>query len=332
MIHLAPPRGEAAPGKLWLYNNWDFNMAGHLFELQTGLDIYDDLEAQLALPLAMQDWDRSLQAKDGNRLVTDVLSYPMHFSTRDMARIGQLMLNEGVWNGKQLISKAWVRKMTSPISSADDLEQLAPFLKTDRGRQAYGYMWWLAAEPTNPMLEGAYTAQGAWGQNITIIPKLDVVVVIKTNDLYQRQRGDHYYILDEVASALDTGRRNDLLPLTELLLGADIDGFSEAFASEVPEAERGRYQDAINRLAYHYLNDAPDAKRAMQLFELNVAQFPTSWLAHDGLAEVYFMMGDYEESLTHYGRARSLNADNEYGYNEYLDDVIKRVKWKQAQR
>ena len=59
----APERGSVKPGDLWLYSNWDFNAAGYIFEQETKQDIYDDIEAQLAIPLQMQDWDKTLQTK-----------------------------------------------------------------------------------------------------------------------------------------------------------------------------------------------------------------------------------------------------------------------------
>jgi len=55
----APPRGSEPPGARYLYNNWDFNAAGAIFERATGRDIYDALERDLARPLGMQDFDRA---------------------------------------------------------------------------------------------------------------------------------------------------------------------------------------------------------------------------------------------------------------------------------
>src|SRR5260370_10770231 len=101
----APPRGSQKPGTYYLYNNLDFNAAGAAFEKMTGKNVYDALQSDLAIPLGMQDFDRSLQKKEGDVKRSIILAYPMHFSTRDMARIGYLMLREGNWNGRQLIPR-----------------------------------------------------------------------------------------------------------------------------------------------------------------------------------------------------------------------------------
>jgi CubicO group peptidase (beta-lactamase class C family) len=54
----APPRGSQKPGAYMLYSNWDFNVAGFIFEQLTRRDIYDEVQAQLAIPLQFEDWDR----------------------------------------------------------------------------------------------------------------------------------------------------------------------------------------------------------------------------------------------------------------------------------
>ncbi len=97
----APPRGSQEPGDYMLYSNWDFNAAGAAFEDLTGLNIYDALETDLARPLGFQDWDRSMHQKSGDTSRSVNLAYHMVLSTRDMARLGLLMLREGDWDGTQ---------------------------------------------------------------------------------------------------------------------------------------------------------------------------------------------------------------------------------------
>ena len=72
----APPRGSQKPGSYMLYSNWDFNVAGAIFEQLTGRDIYDELQAQLAIPLQFEDWDRSAQHKEGDLADFEVSRLP----------------------------------------------------------------------------------------------------------------------------------------------------------------------------------------------------------------------------------------------------------------
>ena len=109
-------RGSVQPGEYFVYNNWDFNVAGYLLEQFTGNSIYEELETQLAIPLGFEDWNIKNQKKSGNKRKSQYLAYHMYLSTRDMAKIGQLMLNEGQWNGKQLISRDWIKKTTTTVT------------------------------------------------------------------------------------------------------------------------------------------------------------------------------------------------------------------------
>ncbi|MEO1623940.1 MAG: serine hydrolase [Bacteroidota bacterium] len=182
-LAFAPARGSQSPGSYFLYNNWDFNAAGAIFEQQTGVDLYDALEKDLAVPLGLQDFDRQLQKKTGNLSVSQYPAFPIHLSTRDMARIGYLMLNKGKWNDQQLIPEWWVEKITSlvtPNAALNPAERRA-------SEFGYGHLWWVYdQENLREELEGAYAAQGIYGQYITVIPKLDLVIAHKTNALFQR--------------------------------------------------------------------------------------------------------------------------------------------------
>ncbi|WP_242117538.1 serine hydrolase domain-containing protein [Aestuariivivens sediminicola] len=183
---LAPKRGSVEPGSYWLYNNWDFNVAGFVFEQETHKNIYDEIEDQLAIPLGMEDWDRSIQIKQGDTTKSRYLAYPMDFSTRDMAKIGQLMLQKGEWHGKQIISEKWINKMIQQRTSYKELNTNAPYFRNSGVNFGYGYMWWLFEDMNDPKFNGAYAALGAMGQAIAIFPEIDVVAVYKTKETYER--------------------------------------------------------------------------------------------------------------------------------------------------
>ena len=88
-------------------------------------------------------------------------------NTEDHARFGLLFLNEGNWNGTQLLSKSWIKKATS--SSAAKIN--------------YGYMWWLNKKGTSRYWEGVpeniYYAAGFGGNFIVIIPDKNMVIVTR---------------------------------------------------------------------------------------------------------------------------------------------------------
>jgi CubicO group peptidase (beta-lactamase class C family) len=162
----APPRGSQQPGTYQLYSNWDFNAIGYVFEQETGRNIFDALESDLARPLGFQDWNRAMHRKNGDSTKSRYLAYHMHLSTRDMARIGYLMLREGNWNGRQLVPRDWVRETTRPVTRVWEMNP-------DRHRNGpfgYGYLWWIwDGEWNTGPYEGGYSGLGAVGQHITVL-------------------------------------------------------------------------------------------------------------------------------------------------------------------
>ncbi len=173
----APPRGSQKHGTHFLYSNWDFNALGTIFEQETGQNIYDALERDLARPIGVQEFDRSTHRRTGDSKQSMHLAYHMNFSTRDMARIGYLMLREGTWNGQQLVPRDWARRIVTAVTRVHEMNPPA----NRRGPFGYGYLWWVwdGQFATGPF-EGAYSGRGAIGQYITVFPKLDLVIAHKT--------------------------------------------------------------------------------------------------------------------------------------------------------
>ena len=200
-------RGSVEPGTYYLYNNWDFNAVGYIFEKLVGKTIYEELEKQIAIPTGFEKWDLSIQKKAGDTTKSKYLAYPINLSTKDMAKVGQLMLNRGKWNGKQLISENWLKKIVTIITPKDTVSKrrgLSKFKSPDFG---YSYMWWTFDEfNENNIYKGSYSAHGSGGQFITIIPKLELVIAHKT-DFIKKTNGKktprhiYYQIVDFIVNA-----------------------------------------------------------------------------------------------------------------------------------
>jgi CubicO group peptidase (beta-lactamase class C family) len=94
---------------------------------------------------------------------------------RDMARFGYLYLNEGQWDGRQIISKQWVKESTSPQQNNKD----------------YGYLWWIIERSGVNM----FAALGSGGNAICCIPEKDLIVVI-TAPIMSKPR-DRFILIDE---------------------------------------------------------------------------------------------------------------------------------------
>jgi CubicO group peptidase (beta-lactamase class C family) len=177
---MAPPRGSVRPGAYFLYNNWDFNALGAILERVTGADLYDLMDRDLARPLGFQDWVRADQPKRNDTGASRHPAHHMVLSTRDMARLGYCMLRGGRWRGTQVIPEEWVARTTRLATPAAEVARTSPF----DARLGYGYLWWVldpdgTGSPPGDAWAGAYTASGSYGQYITVLPAIDVVVAHK---------------------------------------------------------------------------------------------------------------------------------------------------------
>lgn len=197
----APERGSVRPGSYFLYNNWDFNVAGYILEKETGLNIYDIVDSILAKPLMLQDWDKNIQRKMGDSTRSIYKAYHLWFSTRDMARIGYLMLRKGDWQRMAILSHDWVKLITTPVTTYSETVKN----RSDYFDLSYGYFWWIwDSHIKNKFYLGAYTASGAFGQFITIFPALDLVIAHKTNyDDYGRGTPAKTYFLRIIEKLLE---------------------------------------------------------------------------------------------------------------------------------
>ncbi|MBA8881073.1 serine hydrolase domain-containing protein [Phyllobacterium myrsinacearum] len=182
MRSLKPPRHSHAPGTHWCYSNWDFNALGTIYTQLTGFDIHDAFNNLIAKPLGMEDFRYDEERRDGG-LQPDECSwhpaYPFRMSARDLARFGQLFLQQGEWNGRQIIPRDWVTTSVLPYSDAGT-------------RGAYGYMWWICrsgiAFPEVVLPDDSYHALGAGGHFCLIIPAFDLVIIHRVNtDIADRE-------------------------------------------------------------------------------------------------------------------------------------------------
>ena len=162
-----PKRGKFKPGENWFYpNNWDYNALLTIYEKETGKKIFEDFHATFAAPLSMEDYEISDGYYHYERHKSAHPAYPFRMSARDLARFGLLFLRKGKWEEKQIISKSWVEKSTSPIS------------QTYNEREAYGLLWWVDKKNFK---YSYYSAEGSGGHGVIIVPELELVIVHRVN-------------------------------------------------------------------------------------------------------------------------------------------------------
>ena len=104
-------------------------------------------------------------------------------SSRDMIKFGIVAMNEGKWNGEQLVSKAFIAKAISRIITVDDDVEVFGG-GNDISKQGYGYFWWNADMKVGDRSYFSTSAQGGGGQFIILIEELDLIVVATGHERY----------------------------------------------------------------------------------------------------------------------------------------------------
>jgi CubicO group peptidase (beta-lactamase class C family) len=147
------------PGTHFLYNTSGTYMLSAIVQKATGKTVLDYLRPRLFEPLGIEHptWEASPQGISAG-------GYGLSIRTEDIARFGQLYLQKGKWEGKQLVPASWVEAATSRQTSNGS----SPKSDWDQG---YGYQFWRCRN-------GAYRGDGAFGQYCIVIPEQDAVVAI----------------------------------------------------------------------------------------------------------------------------------------------------------
>ena len=173
-----PARHTKKPGEHFVYNNWDFNALGTIFEQETGVSIYDALD-NLGKQIGFEDFDlefnkKEYTARKENKSISNHPPYHMYLSARDMLKIGYMMLNNGKYNEKQIVPEEWITEITSLQTKK---------IEEPGGKTGYGYLWWVFDEDKDHPLHKAYLASGKGGQGILVIPKSNMVIITKNYKL-----------------------------------------------------------------------------------------------------------------------------------------------------
>jgi CubicO group peptidase (beta-lactamase class C family) len=147
------------PGTHFLSNTSATYMLSAIVQKATGMTVLDYLRPRLFEPLGIEHptWETSPQGISAG-------GFGLSIRTEDIARFGQLYLQKGKWQGKQLVPESWVEAATARQTSNGS----SPKSDWDQG---YGYQFWRCRH-------GAYRGDGAFGQYCIVLPEQDAVVVI----------------------------------------------------------------------------------------------------------------------------------------------------------
>jgi len=158
------------PGTRWQYNSGAVIALGGAIGIAAGVNTADYARTFLLRPIGItgDTWYRGFP---------DLLPHTgggLLMSTRDLARVGYLVLRRGRWNATQVVPEAWIAESTRPV--------VMPTYRLGGRTSSYGYLWWLytlnGAQPDASTRDIVVAASGAMGQWLFVVPKYDLVVAI----------------------------------------------------------------------------------------------------------------------------------------------------------
>jgi CubicO group peptidase (beta-lactamase class C family) len=153
------------PGKHFTYSSASTELLAHIFQKETGQDIDGYGEKYLFAPLGIKHyWKRDYVG-------TVDTEGGLYLASEDLAKLGFLYLNHGMWEGKQVVSENWVKQSVSAHTPM-------PYTVA-AGRLYWGFNWWLY-----PVTEQyAWIASGAGGQELLVFPQQNLIAVFTGWDL-----------------------------------------------------------------------------------------------------------------------------------------------------
>ena len=174
------------PGSSWYYSGGDVILLSEIIQEATGQRFDQYANEQLLAPLGISDYEWDFIDEDTVHASGDLMLRP-----RDMAKLGYLLLNNGRWQGEQILSEEWVEKTTAAYIDSPG---------TDQGRQ-YGYQWWHMTFPGPNSPVKALHRSGWGGQELYLFPDLDMLVAM-TGGSYEDQPPTNDIIANHIIPAV----------------------------------------------------------------------------------------------------------------------------------
>lgn len=162
----------APPGTQFIYNSGTTNLLGEIVRRSSGLTLDAFADQHLFAPLGIDSFEWYGFPRDPEMTVA---SSALYLRPRDMAKLGQVYLDGGLWDTTRVVSESWVQASTSRAIDVPTSENPIP-----RFSDGYGFQWWLGTFSKGST--DAYFAAGWGGQFIIVLPEPEMVVVITAGD------------------------------------------------------------------------------------------------------------------------------------------------------
>ena len=316
------------PGTKFQYNSLNSYVLSAIITERTGMPMDEYLKPRLFEPLGITDY---LWEKCPRGITKGGWGLFMH--TEDMAKLGQLYLNKGKWNGKQIIPESWAE--ASVTKKVDSIE----------GTYGYGYQLWMEERP------GSFEYNGMLGQNVLIYPDVDMVIVTNAGneELFQDnvmlniirkyfpvdwmpketlpENPIAYAKLQELTERLAGKRlKNDQYYNSSLIIGK---GGWKKNSSKYRVRERQTEIEKVQNQQIHLLTDLLDGT-CYEMEQASVGLFPlVMQVMHnnmtDGISKINFYKKrtkELQQTLILCFQEGEESIELEMGWNQYIENKL----------
>lgn len=316
------------PGTKFQYNSLNSYVLSAIITERTGMPMDEYLKPRLFEPLGITDY---LWEKCPRGITKGGWGLFMH--TEDMAKLGQLYLNKGKWNGKQIIPESWAE--ASVTKKVDSIE----------GTYGYGYQLWVEERP------GSFEYNGMLGQNVLIYPDVDMVIVTNAGneELFQDnvmlniirkyfpvdwmpketlpENPIAYAKLQELTERLAGKRlKNDQYYNSSLIIGK---GGWKKNSSKYRVRERQTEIEKVQNQQIHLLTDLLDGT-CYEMEQASVGLFPlVMQVMHnnmtDGISKINFYKRrtkELQQTLILCFQEGEESIELEMGWNQYIENKL----------
>ena len=157
------------PGTTFTYNTGLTQLLATVLERATGEEVERYADRVLFEPLGIYDvvWRGDIGGIPS-------VGAGMRMRARDLAKVGSIHLNEGRWNGRQIISPAWIQESTGPHLTTEISESFPRFVR----KAGYGYQWWWARYATSQGTVEVASMLGNGLQRVMVVPELGLAMTM----------------------------------------------------------------------------------------------------------------------------------------------------------
>lgn len=225
------------PGEQWYYNGGLTQIIGDVAQSSAGMPFLELVETRLFDPMGITDYEWGRDASWGDD-VPPAIASGLRLSPLDLAKIGKLILDRGMWDGEQIVDPEWIDAMTA--RHVDTI----PWFQSARMDSGYGFQTYRGRLDGQDLIFGV----GNGDQRVMVFPQLDLVVTIMAGNYNDFSQPTGELIASAVLDAMDPATKADAL---EAEIWSAVKVRNDTWVANDFEGHMAVYHPGFRRWAVH---------------------------------------------------------------------------------